>query len=224
MKLKKILKIIIIICGSVGSGLTLFSGGYNLDTLLYFTILSNIAVVFITSMFLYMDDSNKEIKMVWHILRYMIAAAITLTFIVFNATLMPEMIKNGDGLDLLKMSNLLNHNITPVLFVVDFVLFGKLIPLNKIYYTLFMPLGYFIITLMMNPIFGVTYGSNNEIVPYFFLNYQKNGWFSLSGGFFGIGVFYWVIIVLVIVLLIGYGLFLLRNLNKKEFYIVDVTT
>lgn len=217
--MNKLLKIIIIICGSIGTGLSLFSDGYDFYSLLYFTTLSNLSVVIVTALFLHYESSNKEIPSSWHAIRYMVTAAIALTFVVFNATLMPEMIKDGKGMDLLKMSNVLNHNVTPILMVIDFVLYGKKIPTSKIHYALFLPLGYFIITIFLNPIFGITYGSSKEVVPYFFLNYQKNGWFSLQGGFFGIGVIYWILMVLSIVFLIGYGIYGLRKLNKNDYFL-----
>lgn len=48
--------------------------------------------------------------------------------------------------------------------------------------------------------------------PYFFLDYEVNGWFTLNKGFFGLGTFYWIIIISIIVILIS-KLFL--NLNNK---------
>lgn len=52
-------------------------------------------------------------------------------------------------------------------------------------------------------------------VPYFFLDYEKYGWFEIGDG--NIGVFYWVIIILIIVYLIGISInFLHQFIQKKQ--------
>lgn len=214
--MKKTIKLLIIIAGSMGVSLTLFSTGLNFKGLLYYTVLSNIWAVFSASAFIILDE-KKEIDNFWHTLRFLLASGIALTFVVFTTTLLPELIKNGNYGYIFSPSNFLTHFITPILLIIDYIFYGKQVEIKKVYLTLVIPLIYFVITMLLNPVLGITY-ADNQIVPYFFLNYQTNGWFNLSGGFFRIGVFYWIIIVLIIILLISFGLFGLRKLNKNELY------
>ena len=102
-------------------------------------------------------------------------------------------------------SNLLNHLILPIMFVLDWVLFyehGK----TKWYYPLLctiLPLVYVVYILVRAVIVGSSY--SGTIYPYFFLDLSTLGW----GGFIG-----WVSILFVIFVVLGYIIYVCDNFVK----------
>lgn len=214
--MNKILKILIIALGSIGVGIPIFSKGYNFFSLFYFTNQSNLLVVVVSAIFLYLETSGKEIKEGWHKLRFIATNAISLTFLVFNLILMPSVIHSGHSSYLYSANNLLLHNIVPLLMIVDYILYGKKYPLNKIYLVYIYPISYLVLALLYNPVFGISFPEPGGPTPYFFLNYKENGWFNVSGGFFKLGVVYWIIISLVIVFLISLCLHGLSKIRFKK--------
>lgn len=48
--------------------------------------------------------------------------------------------------------------------------------------------------------------------PYFFLDYVNNGWFTWSSNIYELGVFYWILIMIVFVLVVS---MLIRFIQKK---------
>lgn len=213
--MKRLLKILIIALGSIGIGAPIFGNGYNFFSLLYFTNLSNLLVIIISAIFLYFDDEETEIKEFWHILRFMATNAIVLTFLVFNSLLLPKMISDGNTAYLFSINNILVHNLIPILMIVDYLLYGKKLPFKKMYLIFILPAIYFVVALLYNPVFGITFPGDSP-TPYFFLDYKANGWLKLKGGFFNIGVFYWIIITLIIIFLIGLGFHGISNLVSKR--------
>ena len=56
-------------------------------------------------------------------------------------------------------------------------------------------------------------GSKNRF-PYFFMDYETNGWFSLSKNIWKLGFFYWFLIIFIVVVLISKCY--IKLCNKKE--------
>lgn len=105
----------------------------------------------------------------------------------------------------LSLSNLTNHLILPIMFVLHWILFyehGN----TKWYYpllSLIIPLVYVIFILIRAAILGAGY--SGTLYPYFFLNVPKLGW----GGFFG-----WILILIVIFTILSYIIFALDNISR----------
>lgn len=57
---KRILNILVILSSAFGVSYSLFSGGFSLQPLLFFTTLSNIFVLVMSSILLYFDLSKKN--------------------------------------------------------------------------------------------------------------------------------------------------------------------
>ena len=124
--------------------------------------------------------------------RYALTAGVLVTFLVFNALLAPNMIREGRARYLWGLSNAMVHNAVPLLAVIDFLLFryGYRPGRRAWAWGLLMPFLYlvFVAALSMS---GYRFSGNR--VPYFFMDYTANGWFTLRGG---IGTFWWLLFIL----------------------------
>lgn len=214
--IKKWLKVAIVISGSMGIAVALKSSGL-IPTLLYFTNMSNILAAVVAGIFLYFDMSKKDVKPFFHILRFISTSGIALTFVVFTTVLMPSVILQGYANYLYSPSNIFLHNLTPILMMLDYMLYARKEENKKVLYALVFPLTYLVFALTINPLTGVLFEGNLR-VPYFFLNFYVNGWLTLNQGFLKIGAFWWIILIVPLVSLIGFILILVRRKGKIEYY------
>ena len=116
------------------------------------------------------------------------------------------------------------HFITPVLAIIDFLLFSEHYrPDEKhVYYSVVPPLVYVGYVIVLGHVFHIRwYG--DMLAPYNFLNYgAPTGWFGfdlslLGSKTLGIGTFYMIVVLLII--FIGLGtLFLKLKRTKKDLY------
>ena len=188
------LKALILLLGIMGQYFTLngsrpASGAH----FLYYTNISNILISLLAAVLLVLElralmAGNALILSRWlRKIRFALTAGILLTFVVFSLLLIPKMPLNY----LTSPSNLLLHNLVPLLASLDFILFSHSRGENlTVWPGLALPLAYFffIFGLMLS---GVRF--NNSAAPYFFLDFQANGWFTLGGG--KLGVFWWLLII-----------------------------
>lgn len=219
--LKKVLsfliKLALVGIGTAGIISTYISAGFmsGNTTLLYFTIQSNITIITITFVFLINSllvllGKKSFINQPLLYIKFCFTVAITLTFIVFVTLLAPIV-----GLNyFLSFNNFSLHIIVPILAILDFFLFDYEIKITKKTFLIgtFMPIYYFIFYLI-----GRTRGFkyiDGADAPYFFLDYTKYGWFTISKD--GLGVFYWVVILIVFVALIGILYSFLMHLRQKN--------
>jgi len=189
------------------------------STLLYFTTQSNIWIAAICLVFLIIDikaKGKREISNWLYIIKFMFTVAIMLTFIVFAVLLTPLQERNY----LLSVTNICLHNITPIFGIADFIVcdYGFLSKKRYVLLGTILPLIYCIVTLLLS-FSGVTYGEDSSgatrIVPYFFLDYKKLGWFSISDN--GYGVLIWVLIITVLVLAMGAALLAISYLRGTRY-------
>ena len=193
-------------CG-VGVFDTLFhhEGGFmSGGGILYYTVQSNLWVFLVTAIYLALavvslTTHTTAISRVLELARFAVLVGITITFLVFWLMLAPQMEKAY----LLSLNNLLVHTVVPLLFIADFFLFNRIAPVGRlaVLWSISMPLYYFIFTLVnaaVNPRLSFDDGSR---YPYFFLDVDKLGWFGFSHG---MGVFWWVLILLGLTLGLGY--------------------
>lgn len=211
------IKAVLIVLGFIGIMSTMTSSGQfmSASSMLFFTVQSNITIMAICAVYLVFDVMKlfgKDVqKPNWlKAVKYIFTVAITLTFVVFSLLLMPYIIMMGQSSYLLSVSNFFAHNLVPILAIADWLLFDyEYKTTNKTFLLgTIMPLYYLAFALICSAM-GVTFGESGQIAPYFFLDYQANGWFSIGDGKFG--VVYWIIILVGIVLLLSWLLILLKD-------------
>lgn len=199
-------------------------------SLTYFTNLSNILIDFISGVFLVSDiiklKSNGSVDLktnALYIVKFLFTISITLTFLVYLLILAPTA---EDGILSAYFSDgggsFCVHFLGPVLAIIDFIFFDyEYESVTKhAFYGIIPPLCYvgFIVVLGT---FGVRW-SGKMYAPYNFINYgAKTGWFGfdlsqIGGESLGIGVFYMIIILVLIFLGIGRVYLMLKNLRKKK--------
>lgn len=211
-----ILSLIVIVAGIYGSIRTIWADGSpGFTHLLYFTVMSNIAISAIHLYFLYAErralrDSSFRIPQAMYTLKYVLTISIALTCGVFFVLLLPQY-----GLSVLWMpGNLSTHLIAPIAAIMDYIFFEKSHVKHgyTLLYTLIPPYAYVVLTLVLSRL-GVRY-ADGEIVPYFFLNYEKLGWLRFSEA--GPGVIYWILLISVVMLGIGQLILSLNTWVQKR--------
>lgn len=190
-------------------------GGFiRSNTYLYFTIISNLETVAIVGVFIGLRIAEtirgkQIISKPLFVLKFMITAAMTITFTVAALLLAPF----KDNAYLFSMKNLSLHIIAPILMIIDFLLFDRYYE-YKWRMTLVgfvLPLLYLAVTLLIS-IKGITY-SNGTNFPYYFLNYRELGWFNQNGGMPGVA--WWILIVAAMTLVVTFLLILLKRVTMK---------
>lgn len=175
---------------------------WNQGIYLYFTNLSNLLVM-LTSLVLLVFAigalRNKPIPQWARILQWVTASAITVTFLVYFIFLTPLMPPGS----IWRSPNLLLHAYVPLAAIWDLCLFGSLkdVPKHRILWTLAPELLYTGLVYYCN---ARHYLFENKQVPYFFYDYRKLGWFRINGD--GIGVVYWLVLILLGVIILSFGL------------------
>ncbi len=216
--LSTILNILVIISSVIGLIYT-FKGREFMSTsaLYYYTIQSNIWVILIMLIFIFCDIFKIKKGRILYKIKYIITVGITLTFLVFLFMLTPQIIITGNPSYLLSASNLTLHFISPILAILSFVLCDSFKEGKRSYYLgTIMPLCYmafaFILAFTSKTGMFRNFDGSMSKFPYFFFDYEKNGWFSITNNIFEFGTFYWIILLSIVVILIG-KLFI--NLNIK---------
>ena len=207
----------LIIVGVLGILFTFLSSSFmgGASVFLFFTVQSNITIILITLVFLINDflllfNKKPYVSQFLLILKYIFTIAITITFLVFFTMLAPLL-----GVDyLLSFNNFSLHAIVPILAIVDFFIFNTDIELSipKSLLGTAMPIYYVIFVYIGVPL-GFEYMEGLKF-PYFFLNYEKNGWFNISKD--GIGVFYWIIILMIGIIGLCLLFYLFMRIRKKH--------
>ncbi len=215
------LEIIVVICSILGVILSIlrendkFMGGSS--TILYFTIQSNLWICFILfvlcSCKLIEKKTNRELIKRWmYILKYVFTISISLTGVVYCFLLAPVIPEDYNPWH---FASLLTHVIVPVCSIADmFVDEYKFDIKNKETLFVLLPPLYYLIFSIIGFFANFDFG-NGQNYPYFFLN------FGCEAGLFGfikepleIGCFYWIVLMLIIVLGLGYLYRLI--INKKN--------
>jgi hypothetical protein len=215
--ISSISKLLLVVGVVIGVWASLLQEGFfNPKHFLYYTIQSNIEIGIICLVSLLFIFSKKEIPSIVYTLKFIFTVAITLTGLVFNFILYPASIFSTHPLNPLSTANFFTHIFVPILSLVDFFAFDYKLKITKKTFLLGLitPLIYFIFVMFCTKV-GIRF-NGNLFVPYFFLDYKANSWFQLGDG--KIGVFYWVIIQILIVLLISSVLlFFMKKRKNKNF-------
>ena len=213
--LKIVLKASLAIVGILGIIFTAqssaFMGGGSV--FFFFTVQSNIFIIVMSLLFLVNDvmllvNKKSFVNQTLLLIKYVATVAITITFIVFFTLLAPLM-----GVDyLLSFNNFSLHAIVPILAIIDFILFDTDINLtykNSLLATI-APISY-VIFVYIGAILKLRYGEN-LYYPYFFLDFEKNGFFFEKG----FGIIPWIIILLAGICGLGFLYCLIIKLRQKS--------
>lgn len=186
----------------------------NGTALNFYTLQSNILVLIteVILLFYSFSDVNKTSKFYRPIaiLKYITTTAITLTFLVFWGMLAPYMELES----LLEPSCILVHVITPIFMIIDFLIENdkEMLKMRDVGYTLIPPVYYLVYCLVRAEISDTTLTGGSRY-PYWFIDVDMYGWFGNENG---IGVIYWVILMVFIVLGIGFGLMFSKKKLKRN--------
>jgi hypothetical protein len=186
----------LIIVGVLGIVLTALSTDFmgGAAVFLYFTVQSNIFIILMALITL-VDEvvsiftKKSFMNQVLLYIKFSATIAITITFIVFFTMLAPLL-----GPDyLLSFNNFSLHAIVPIIAIVDFILFDTKINLSypKSLFGCIPPLCYMVFVYVGVPL-KFQYGENIKF-PYFFLDYDTNGFFFEKG----LGIMFWIFVLLI---------------------------
>lgn len=179
----------------------------NLDTLVWYTTLSNL-LCFVVMLLVVIDDvkqlnkgklqgySNKYVS-----LKFYTTIGILITFLVFNIILADKHNMFFTGWN--SVGNLTFHILCPLLFVIDWFIFSKpkTIRVFDPLVSTILPLMYVVVILIRGQILYGT-GFKGTIYPYFFLNVAKIGFGNAC---------LWVLGLFVFFVVCGYLLWLYNN-------------
>lgn len=168
-----------------------FMGGGSV--FLFFTVQSNIFIILMALITLAFEiislvKNKPYVNQILLYFKFVATIAITITFIVFFTMLAPLM-----GIDyLLSFSNFSLHTIVPILAITDFIIYDVDINLTypKSLIGAAMPVYYVGFVYVGVPL-NFQYSENLKF-PYFFLDYETNGFFFEKG----FGVIIWIILLL----------------------------
>ena len=198
--IKKIIRMLIlsalIIVGVLGIILTAVSTSFmgGASVFYFFTVQSNIFIIAMAFLFLghqiiCLINKKETVNQVMLQIKFVATVAITITFLVFFTMLAPLM-----GVDyLLSFKNFSLHAIVPILAIIDFIVFDTDINLSypKSLIATIAPISYVFFVYTIGVPLKLQY-AENLYFPYFFLNYEQNGFFFEKG----FGVIPWVIVLL----------------------------
>lgn len=186
----------LIIVGILGIILTAVSTSFmgGASVFYFFTVQSNIFIIAMAFLFLghgiiCLINKKETINQVMLQIKFVATVAITITFLVFFTMLAPLM-----GVDyLLSFKNFSLHAIVPILAIIDFVVFDTDINLSypKSLIATIAPISYVFFVYAIGVPLKLQY-AENLYFPYFFLNYEQNGFFFEKG----FGVIPWIIVLL----------------------------
>lgn len=188
---------------------TMFAGGGFMGTgsLSYYTIQSNLWALGVTLAALALMLLGVAEPDWFKLLRFVLAVAILVTFLVFWTMLAPMM----PPAYLPSLSNLSLHTLVPLLLLADTLFCDRGLPPTKkqVLFCVLPPVWYLLFAMVRAEVSDRVFADGSRY-PYWFLDVDKLGWFRLWGG---VGVFYWVLVVVALVLGLGY---LLRWLKARR--------
>lgn len=213
-----IVNTIIFLSALVGVYLELTRTGSPENIILFFTIQSNIWIMCVCLLFVLLDIFKKDVPKFLYIIKFIFTVSILVTGIIYNFVLVPQYSAISSSIaSLYTLSASLLHIVTPVFSLVSYIFYDRSYKHNRGFCLTgtIMPIVYFTILTIISLVssntclFGKGYACSS--FPYFFMDYQKNGWFTLSSNIASLGVFYWVAIIFIAVLIMSKILLLLNN-------------
>ena len=194
---------------SAAAGAQTFMGGSRV--LMYFTIQSNIAIALVCAAGAVMLLRGRPVRDGWHLIKFVFTVSITLTGVVYCFVLAPTL-----GSYAWTFKNVLTHVVVPIAAVLDFFVTGRYGAVRKrgVIFVTIPPLLYAIYA-------GIAYAAGWEFskgitYPYFFLNWgSPAGAFGFTGELPYMGCAWWILLILVMLLAVGFGYLLIVDWLKK---------
>ena len=182
-----------------------FGGGFSIRPFVYYTSLSNMLCSAFMAVSLVRTLGGRETELCPPC-KFMFVIMILLTAIVYNLLLNSY---TSWAAYFSSVKNVLYHLILPILFVLDWIFFyrrGTVKPLYPLA-ALAIPLVYVIYILFRAYAVRSAGMTVSVLYPYFFLNVEKIGWNGFA---------LWMGVLLVMLLLMGYGLYGLDRLISRR--------
>ncbi len=190
-----------------------FGGGVSTRPFVYYTSLSNMLCSVFMAISLIRNLRHGELEL-WPLCKFLFVVMILVTAIVYNLILNPysSLIAYFSS-----AKNVLYHLILPVMFVFDWIFFYRRGTVKAVYpvLALAIPLVY-VIYILLRAFAVKSTGKNVSVLyPYFFLNVDRLGWQ---------GFLLWMGTLLVMLLLLGYGLYGLDRLlsRRRKTHVAEV--
>ena len=211
-----VLKLIVILSAAVGTvisacaGRSSFMGGSRV--FMFFTIQSNIAVAILCAAGAFLLMRNRTVGNAGYVVKLVGTVSITLTGVVFVLLLAPIL-----GNRAWNIQNTLTHVVVPIAAVVDFFVAasGAGLKRRSVIWVIIPPMLYAIYA-------GIGYVRGWEFIkgqnyPYFFLNWgSPAGAFGFTKGLPYMGCVWWILVLLLFLLAVGWGYVALANRLGKR--------
>ena len=192
--------------------LGLFSGTFNLGTLIFFTIQSNIVCAALWIALLI----RPKLPTVWH---GVAAQGILLTMVVYHFLLAGGTFSMSSFTgSLYGFANLLVHYVVPTMMIADFLSLSDRQPLSRlapVWWAAF-PLAYFVFAMIHGATGRPIYAGAATSYPYFFIDPNGPGFFANPQGFGG--VILYALVICAVYSAAGYlmrGAYLLLHRRKN---------
>ena len=210
------LKCAVIISSAVGVILSAIAGAQSFmgggRVFMYFTVQSNIAIALVCAVGAVLLLRNQPVQDIWYLIKFVFTVSITLTGVVFCFVLAPTLGKYA-----WRLQHVLTHVVVPLAAILDFFVTGRYGSIKKrsVFFVIIPPLLYAIYT-------GIAYVAKWEFsrgvhYPYFFLNWgSPAGAFGFTNDLPYMGCAWWILLILVMLLAVGYGYLLALDLLKRR--------
>ena len=211
-----VLKLIVILSAAVGTvisacaGRSSFMGGSRV--FMFFTIQSNIAIAILCAAGAVLLMRNRTAGNAGHVVKLVGTVSITLTGVVFVLLLAPIL-----GNRAWNIQNTLTHVVVPIAAIADFFVAasGAGLKRRSVIWVIIPPMLYAIYA-------GIGYVRGWEFIkgqnyPYFFLNWgSPAGAFGFTKGLPYMGCVWWILVLLLFLLAVGWGYVALANRLGKR--------
>jgi len=179
---------------------------------LYYTILSNGLIAFMFGLLIYQNVKEMVTKVKCNFVKsgflFVCVIDILVTMLIYWVILRPESVSNDPTYETWTFSNLSTHLITPLLAIINFVVFDKLkkVKYKDIYMSLVFPYIYFFIIICVG-MSGFVYPDNGTNYPYFFMDFNE----------YGAKVFLYIIAITIVFLILSHiAYFIIKKTNKNN--------
>lgn len=207
---------LLIAFAGVSIHLGIFEGQFNAGLLMYYTVQSNLLAIFLFGMLLaatirdLRKDGRQGSCSYFPRFEMIVVIDILLTLLVFWVMLVPNVFSMGGDYPLWSFDNLSVHLITPLLCMLDYLLFAasKHLKYRDVYAIPIYPLCYVVfvsIAGFAGYVYRLYLDGTEQNFPYFFLNWKE----------LGTEVFVYIVGLVLIFLIISHGLYLLDRKWEK---------
>ena len=211
-----VLKLAVIASASIGTFLSAYAGRGTFmggsRVFMFFTIQSNVLMALISAIGVFFLLRKRAVSNIWRILKLVGTVSITLTGVVFAVLLAPIL-----GNKAWNLQNTLTHVVVPVAAVADYfvLLAGAGLKKRNVFYVLIPPFLYVVYAAV-----GYVQGwefVKGQTYPYFFLNWGGPlGAFGFSNAFPFMGCVWWIVVLMIFLLLMGWCYLILTDRIAKR--------